>query len=221
MNKPQHVQKLYSQFIGSCFLLLLVFLSYVVKFHVPWLHGFDQFFTHLIRSGSPKMDPFFLWITKFGNPSTVTILFLVITGLFLYRKKYTEAIWLSLGIIGIVTIANSIIKFFIMRERPSLTHLVHTHSYSFPSGHANGSMILYGSLFLLIPLLINEFWIKRGLQLLCLLLILGIGTSRVYLGVHYPSDILAGYAEGLAWLGFSYPIFKEQRFIWRFKQKQR
>ncbi|EFU72982.1 phosphatase PAP2 family protein [Enterococcus italicus] len=221
MQTPQQTTKLYSQFTASCFLLLFMFLGYVVKFYPQWLNSFDQLGTAIIRFDYPNWNPFFLWVTKFGNPTTVSILFVAILGLFLYWKKYAEALWLSLGVIGIAAIFNLLIKLFFTRERPSLVHLVTENSYSFPSGHANGSMVFYGTLFLLIPFFIQTNWVKWLLRIICVFLIIGIGTSRIYLGVHYPSDILAGYSEGLVWLGFTYPLFKEKQFIWRFTQKQK
>ncbi|MCS6719811.1 phosphatase PAP2 family protein, partial [Proteus mirabilis] len=61
---------------------------------------------------------------------------------------------------------------------------------------------------------------------LCVQILLGIGifmigVSRIYLGVHFPSDILGGFCLGLAWLLLSYPIYLEKRFVWRFQSKQR
>lgn len=220
MQTSQQTTKLYSQFIGSCFLLLFMFLGYTVKFYPHWLNSFDQKITNLVRFDYPHWHSFFLWVTKFGNPSTVTILFVTFLCLFLFWKKYAEAVWLSLGVIGMAAIFNPLIKLFFMRPRPTLLHLVTENSFSFPSGHANGSMIFYGTLCLFIPFFIDSPWIKWGLRAICIFLILSIGISRIYLGVHYPSDILAGYSEGLAWLGFTYPLFKEKRFIWRFTQKQ-
>jgi undecaprenyl-diphosphatase len=81
-------------------------------------------------------------------------------------------------------------------------------------------MVLYGTLIFLIALFIQNRYLKLGLQLILGSCILLIGISRVYLGVHFPSDIIGGFSLGLGWLLLSYPYYQKQRFIWRFKNKQ-
>lgn len=198
----------------------MLFLGYVVKFYPDWLRPFDDYFTSVIRTYYPSMNTFFLWITKFANVPTIAILFLVCFTLFIKNKKYVEGIWLAVNLIMVSVVINTLLKLFFSRERPTLNHLVIEHSKSFPSGHAVTSVIFYGTLILLLFEFIQKKNIRIGLQLFLGLLIFLIGCSRVYLGVHFPSDIVAGFSLGLAWLLFTYPIFLEQRFIWRFKHKQ-
>lgn len=213
-------KKLIYQYAGSCFLLLFVFLGYVVKFYPSWLTPFDETLTRLIRSGYPFMTSFFLWITKFANPITIILLFLVVLVVFLINKYYAEAIWLSLGTIGIAGIFNPLIKLVFLRERPTLTHLVVETSSSFPSGHSTGSMVFYGALLLLGPILFKQpFW-QWSLRLLLGVLIVLIGISRIYVGVHFPSDVLGGFCVGLSWLLLTYPYYVQKRFVWRFTRKQ-
>lgn len=212
--------KLYLQFYGSCALVLFASLGYIVKFYASWIEPFDTFITNGVRSLQPTWTTFFLWVTKFGNPLTVILIFLAILFVLLYGKRYAEAIWYSAGVIGIAGIFNPLIKLLFMRERPTLEHLVSEHSYSFPSGHSTGSMILYGTLIFLVPIFIqNKTW-QRIIQLLLGVFILSIGISRIYLGVHFPSDVIGGFSVGLGWLLLTYPIYEEKRFIWRFKSKQ-
>lgn len=212
--------KLYYQFAGSCSLLLFAFLSYVVKFYPSWFKPFDAFLSTPLYEIRPNLNGFFLWITQFANPVTLVILFVAVLAVLLYGKQYTEAIWLSGGVIGIAGILNPLFKLFFMRERPSLEHLVSEHSLSFPSGHAAASMVFYGSLILLIPIFIDSKSLRWLLQAILGFTILAIGMSRVYLGVHFPTDIIGGYALSLSWLLLTFPIYQEQRFIWRFKNKQ-
>lgn len=148
------------------------------------------------------------------------ILFLAVLVILLYGKQYTEAIWLSGGVILVAGILNPVLKLFFLRERPTLEHLVTEHSFSFPSGHAVASMVFYGSLILLLPIFVENKQLRWFLQGLLGLIILSIGMSRIYLGVHYPSDILGGYVLSLSWLLLTFPLYQEQRFIWRFKNKQ-
>ncbi|GGI65442.1 phosphatase PAP2 family protein [Enterococcus alcedinis] len=212
--------KLYYQFAGSCFLLILTVLGYFVKSFPKVLQPFDQWVTGLVYNANDTLTPFFLWITQFANPLTIIILFLAILFVLLFGKQYAEAIWLSLSVIGISGVINPLLKLAFGRERPALEHLVSEHSLSFPSGHATASMILYGSLIFLLPLFIENKTLRLGLQILLGLVIFTIGLSRIYLGVHYPTDIIGGYSLALGWLLWSFPIYQEKRFIWRFQSKQ-
>jgi len=195
-------KKLYFQFSGSCFLLLFVFLGYLVKFYPTWLVSFDETLTRIIRSGYPFWTPFFLWVTKFANPTTIILLFLAVLAVLVINKYYAEALWLSIGTIGIAGLSNPLIKLVFLRERPTLEHLVTESSFSFPSGHSTGSMVFYGTLLFLVP-------------------VMGcIGISRIYVGVHFPSDVLGGFCVGLSWLLLTYPYYLQKRFVWRFTRKQ-
>ncbi|HLQ40099.1 MAG TPA: phosphatase PAP2 family protein [Tetragenococcus sp.] len=213
-------KKLYMQFAASCTLVVLAFLTYVVKFYPSWLYSFDTTITTRIRNLYPTWTSFFLWITKFGNTVSIVIITSAIVFLLFQGKKYVDAIWLTINVVCIGTIINPLLKLLIQRQRPTLTHLVIESSYSFPSGHAAASLILYGSLLLLTPLFIQSKTLKICLQLLLVFLILIIGISRIYLGVHFPTDIIAGYCVSTAWLLFSYPYFRKQRLIWIMQKKQ-
>ncbi|MMZ66269.1 putative undecaprenyl-diphosphatase YbjG [compost metagenome] len=104
-------------------------------------------------------------------------------------------------------VLNTLIKEILQRERPSLQHLVEAGGYSFPSGHAMISMGFFGTIFAIWTI---ERKIRgRSLFLPCalgVLLILLIGLSRVYLGVHFPTDIVGGYIAGIIWLVFTVPV---------------
>ncbi|HEX6922907.1 MAG TPA: phosphatase PAP2 family protein, partial [Bacillales bacterium] len=86
------------------------------------------------------------------------------------------------------------------RQRPEIHRLIEVTGYSFPSGHAMGSFVFYGMLGYFFILFLKSEYLKAGSTLLMAGLIFMIGFSRVYLGVHYPSDVLAGFAAGGAWL---------------------
>lgn len=213
--------KLYLHLAASFSLLLVAFLGYVVKFYSNWLVPFDNLITTGVRSIYPVATNFFLWVTRFGDAITIIILLLAFLVLLVRGKKYAEALWLTSNLVIISGVINPLLKLFFARERPSLEHLVHETSNSFPSGHAVTSIVFYGTLVVLIPMLLQNKSLARILQGVLIFLILAIGISRIYLGVHYPSDILGGYALGLTWLFFTYPYFVEKRFVWRFQKKQR
>ncbi len=99
-----------------------------------------------------------------------------------------------------------------MRDGPTFSHLVSESSYSFPSGHSTGSMILYGTLIFLLPHLINNKTVRFLLQFILGLIILSVGISQNYFRVHFPSDVLGGfYLLGLTWLCYTYPSYLKKK----------
>ena len=140
--------------------------------------------------------PIAKFITNFGGAifviSLTTILFFVIKD-----KKIGISIITNLGI---VTILNQIIKFIMQRPRPTEFRIIEETGYSFPSGHSMISMAFYGYLIYLIYKYINNKHLKRTLIIILSVLICIIGVSRIYLGVHYTSDVLGGFLISFAYL---------------------
>ena len=132
--------------------------------------------------------PIAKFMTNFGGAifviSLTTILFFVIKD-----KKIGISIITNLGI---VTILNQIIKFIMQRPRPT--------EYRFPSGHSMVTLAFYGYLIYLIYKYINNKHLKRTLIIILSVLICIIGVSRIYLGVHYTSDVLGGFLISFAYL---------------------
>lgn len=142
------------------------------------------------------------WITNLGSTVWVIGFILVITLLgFRFRKRFS-VIALNLAVSG-ACILSELLKGTFHRPRPALPWLETAGGYSFPSGHALISLSLYGFLAYLVfrnmewPRSCWRFILLFGLLLLPFL----IGISRVYLGVHYPSDVLAGWAVAIGWVG--------------------
>lgn len=140
--------------------------------------------------------PIAKFITNFGGAifviSLTTILFFVIKD-----KKIGISIITNLGI---VTILNQIIKFIMQRPRPTEFRIIEETGYSFPSGHSMVSMAFYGYLIYLIYRYIKNKYIKWSLIVLLSILICLIGISRIYLGVHYTSDVLGGFLLSISYL---------------------
>lgn len=213
--------KLYWKFAGSCCLVLFMIIGYIVKFYESTFSGIDTFVTHLIRNNmtSGKTN-FFLWITKFGSVFTIAFLMILLIA-FLYKYKYkVEIVWLIINVALVGGVGNVVIKLLFLRQRPDLQHLVTETSSSFPSGHSMCSMLFYGTLIIILTKLIENKTILRVSQIILALLICLIGTSRIYLGVHYPTDVLGGFLLGASWLFFSYPYYDKYQFIYAFKGKQ-
>ena len=140
--------------------------------------------------------PIAKFITNFGGAifviSLTTILFFVIKD-----KKIGISIITNLGI---VTILNQIIKFIMQRPRPTEFRIIEETGYSFPSGHSMVSLAFYGYLIYLIYKYVKNKYLKWTLIVLLGILICTIGISRIYLGVHYTSDVLGGFLISISYL---------------------
>jgi hypothetical protein len=135
-------------------------------------------------------------ITNITSPIMVIITLLILV---LAIKDKKIKISLVINLLGI-TIINNLIKVIIARPRPEINKLVTETGYSFPSGHSITSMVFYGYLVYLTYKYINNKKIKIPLIIFLILLIPTIGLSRIYLGVHYTSDVLCGFLLGIIYL---------------------
>lgn len=138
-------------------------------------------------------------ITALGSVAVLSGVVALATGYLLLSRRRTAALFVvvaSLGGLGL----NAVLKHSFDRERPDeILHLIDIDSYSFPSGHAMSSATIYLTLAVLLTRLTPHR--RRKLYVLgaALALTFCVGLSRVFLGVHYPSDVVAGWAAGLAW----------------------
>ena len=142
---------------------------------------------------------FFAQITRMGDPAFLIVLSTVVAiGLVALRRRALAGAWVVATLSG--ALLNRLLKAMFERARPLHDHgLVSETSWSFPSGHASGSMLVYGLLGYLIVRHAPRVW-HVPVALTSVSLIVFVGSSRVLLQVHYLSDVLAGYATGVAWV---------------------
>ncbi|HSD63909.1 MAG TPA: phosphatase PAP2 family protein [Ignavibacteriaceae bacterium] len=138
-------------------------------------------------------------ITSLGSGTVLVLFTIIVTGYLLLQKKYY---WLWLVLIA--TIGGALLvwglKEFIGRTRPTVvTHLLEEKSLSFPSGHSMMSAIVYLTQATLLSKLEKNRKAKIYIISIALLLTFLIGISRIYIGVHYPTDVLAGWVAGISW----------------------
>ena len=214
-NKQSYLTK------GSFALLLFVILGYMVKFYPEQLVGFDSPIQTWLRGDLPAaLTTFFKLVTSFIDPLGIIIWVSALVLFFIYKKWKLEAA-LLVGNLVLHGILIKLIKFVYQRSRPSILHLVEEGGYSFPSGHSMATAIVIGTLIIIVQQRMQIKQIKRLVQGLLLLFILTIMASRVYLGVHYPTDVIGGALLGFAILNIEFPFYDKQRFQWRFKGKQK
>jgi len=135
-------------------------------------------------------------ITQFGG-AMFLISLAAILGLAIKNKKVALLIW---GNLGISALLNQILKYIVQRPRPTEFRIIDESGYSFPSGHSMVSAAFYGFLIYLIYKNVKNKYLKWGLITLLSLLTILIGISRIYLGVHYTSDVLVGVFIAISYL---------------------
>ncbi|MGT2548598.1 phosphatase PAP2 family protein [Streptococcus milleri] len=206
---------------GSFALLLFVILGYVVKFHPNYLKGFDSLIQITLRGDLPHtLTLFFSSVTSLINTPVIMTWVAVLAGFFLYKKWWSEAI-LLIGNLALTGILVAFLKNIYQRSRPAIQHLVEEGGFSFPSGHALASTLVVGALVIIVSQRVKNRHLRHLLQVLLMVFILTIMTSRVYLGVHYPTDVLGSLFLGLGMLHIEFPYYDKLRFQWRFKGKQK
>ena len=136
------------------------------------------------------------FITSFGNAIPVLLISIIIIA---NSKDKKVPIWLILNLV-FATVLNQILKYIVQRNRPEGYRLIDESGYSFPSGHSMVSTAFYGFLIYLVIKKVKNKYLKNFLVILLSILIILIGFSRVYLGVHYASDVIAGFLISIAYL---------------------
>lgn len=138
-------------------------------------------------------------ITTLGGYPVLVTLVTAIAGFLLVYRKFGPAIFMLASIIS-GTVVSHLLKIVYDRPRPDIVdHLVATHTASFPSGHATMSAVVYLTLATMIVRLVDDVAVRIYVILMAVLLTFMVGMSRIYLGVHWPSDVIAGWALGTAW----------------------
>lgn len=151
----------------------------------------------LHRHATPTLDALMLFCSHAGAPRPMVVFFLAVVGALLARRRRGDAAFFAVAVAGAMAL-DFAAKVLFGRARPDLwLSLAPESDYSFPSGHAMGSMALVAALVVLT-------WATRWRWAVLAAggLFVGlVGLSRLYLGVHYPSDVLAGWLAALAWVG--------------------
>lgn len=206
---------------GSFALLLFVILGYVVKFYPEQLVTLDSSVQTAIRGDLPEtLTLIFRGITRLIDLPIVISWAIILIAIFYLKKWKTESLLVAgnLGLAGILIVS---LKHLYQRPRPDILHLVEEKGFSFPSGHSLAVTLLIGSLIIILGQRVKNTTTKLALQGLLGLYLVSVLVSRVYLGVHYPSDVLASLSLGLGILFIEFPFYDKLRFRWRFTGKQK
>jgi len=186
---------------------LFIFLAVASEVREGEILAFDRWLLLALRSTADPAVPVgpnwlraaMIELTALGGTSVLTLITVAATGYLLAARRASMAAFLVLTVAG-GAVASTLLKQLFARSRPDLVqHLVEVTSASFPSGHAMNSAVTYLTLGVMLARTQNNPPIRIYLICLAVILTMTIGLSRVYLGVHWPSDVIAGWCVGGAW----------------------
>ena len=156
-----------------------------------WVHGFT----------TPALTKVMRALSWIGSPLVLTPVVALAAGLLWWRGLKDDAVLVATAALGGVAL-DEVMKLHFKRLRPEVPWaFVHEHSFSFPSGHSVLAIVMYGVIVYKTQDKLRSKWARALLMVAAFLMVVGIGVSRVYLGVHYPSDVAGGYFVGAVWLG--------------------
>lgn len=200
---------------GFAFIVLLIGLGLAAAFIVLFaelademleqeLGVFDAVIIALLETiSSSTMDWIMFIFTELGSVWGIGFLSIIVLWILSFRMRDKWGVLFFFVAVGGGALLTLLLKHLFNRDRPSINEAIDAVGYSFPSGHAMGSLIFYGFVIYLVIRTKQKPWIQWlsvfGLSLLIVL----IGVSRIYLGAHFPSDIAAGYIAGTIWLVLS------------------
>ena len=202
--QSEHVPKTRSKawgVLGAGFFVFLALMGVFAKLAEETHEGdtlpFDQAILYVVHAmRTSLLDTFVPIVTNLGGVIGVVTIVLLASVLLASRRKYLALVQVLAGVGGAVAL-NLVVKTFFARPRPDLLErLVTETSYSFPSGHSMVSAALALSLVLIAWKTRWRWWVVAGAVAYVAL----IGLTRLYLGVHYPTDVLAGWTLGGAWV---------------------
>ncbi|MFC3847921.1 phosphatase PAP2 family protein [Helicobacter baculiformis] len=203
----------YAWILGSVLLVLLCVETFSIKTHQEWVQHLDKAVISWVRTHPiPVAESGYVQAIKFITffaKSKFTLTLAALVGLFyifVYKNKM-----LGLSFFLSVVVGESALKGFkmwIARPRPSTNgEVALAHGFSYPSGHALAASLFYGLLIALVCISSIKTSAKWSLSLVLLLWIWLMMYTRVYLGVHYPTDVLGGFLMGIAWACFSVGLY--------------
>jgi undecaprenyl-diphosphatase len=203
--------------LGSC-VLLFVFLKLASEVMAGNTLAFDTKILRAFRKaddparpiGPPWIESALIDLTALGGPTVLGLVVMAVIGFLLLQGRYRSALAILLTA-ATGELLNSAMKSLFMRPRPAIVpHLRPVYETSFPSGHAMESAIIYLTLGAMLMRIAQGRLTKVYCLTLAVLMTLLVGVSRVYLGVHYPTDVLAGWTVGLVWASICWLV--EQHF---------
>jgi len=180
----------------------------------PRLQDFDTLaHTWAVSKRTPGATSFFTVVTMIGSPPALIGLVVAVSALLIFTHRYRWFFYLLITTGG-ESLLNMELKRYFARARPAIAEMLRlAHGYSFPSGHAMGSTVVFGALSYLAFRTATSWRWKSAMLALASTLVLAVALSRVYLGAHWISDVAAGVAVGALWLSITTLAYETGRRI--------
>lgn len=181
------------------------FLGYEVSTQAEWVIGFNTAIATDIQAfRNDELNPWVVMLTSLGNPTSVIIMVIIIACLLGFLRHWDDDIFFTGNLIGAVVLVQ-VLKLCYTVERPTENLLItRPESFSFPSAHSACCLIMCCLIALLVIRTIRAHQLSVGLEVLTWIVFiaigLSIGISRIYVGVHWPTDVLGGWLIAAAWL---------------------
>ncbi len=209
-SKNEHLRYYIAILIGAVLFIaaLTSFVELTEELAENELAGFDDWVTtRIISLRNDHLTEFFRATTHLGDALAYVIIGALMAGYFYMRKRSWKFVLQTSLVLLLSTLSNVVLKSLINRSRPTLEHLVAVDTLSYPSGHSMSAMAFYGFLIYLCVRYEMNSVVRIIAVALLSILIITVGVSRIYLGVHFPSDVAAGYVGGLIWVTFCGIVF--------------
>ncbi|PIC77407.1 phosphatase PAP2 family protein [Sporosarcina sp. P19] len=196
-------------------ILFTGFFAYIARsIHLQTISSFDEPIIDFVQSAeSPGLTSIMKLFTTIGSTTSVVLLAILTLGVLLWKKHRAQAVLFAIVLAG-TGILNQVLKFIFKRERPDFNRLIDIGGYSFPSGHTMMAFSLYTILAYILWRNVKNTGGQVVIIILAAMMIVMIAVSRIYLGVHFPSDIVGGVLASSVWLFASiafYQRFQRQR----------
>lgn len=193
---------------GIIFLLLYVIITIGVLTDHGWVQRFDYTLTALIQGRMTEEGAGFVSVaTDIAGFPAILVLTVAVVLILMLKKMYIAGLWFGLTVYIFASFFMDTMKALIGRERPDLLVITMETSLSYPSGHSIAAVIFYGFLGVIMILAVKAPWKKILIGAAALSIVLFVLASRVYLGVHYPSDTIGGFTFGMAGIFISISLY--------------
>lgn len=191
------------------FLILYLGITIGVYTESQWVNTLDLALIDLFQGQATGTATDIVSIlTDIGGVRELAAITMVLMIIMFIRKVYIAGVWLGATVLITASVLTSVMKSVIGRERPDIMVLASEQSLSFPSGHTTAATVFYGLAALSLILIVKKLWQKVLIISAATLLIVFVMFSRIYLGVHYPTDVLGGLCFGMASIFISISLYQ-------------
>ncbi|WP_088809587.1 MULTISPECIES: phosphatase PAP2 family protein [Listeria] len=196
--------------IGGFALLLFLIELMSVASEQRWVAKFDLMWIERIREGNikPSTTNMVEFLTHFGSAEYIIVMTIIVVIVLFILRKFVVGLWFGGTVLLCGVVLNLLFKNLVERTRPdSVNWLISETGYSYPSGHATATSVFYGLAALFLIFTVRQMWLKIVVGVVGLFIICYVMYSRVYLGVHFPTDVLGGFLFGMASIFLSTGVY--------------